>query len=144
MIEVSIVAGHLIFLGVLLFVFGLLQGVLIPFAKNSRMALSGHLTAVQCGLALVVFGLIWSWVKLSPFLLYVASYGSAAGYFLIWLGITIASLTGASKTLPIAGEGYVGTDISETVVKILEICGVVLSLISGVLLLKGLFHLLVG
>lgn len=142
MIELTTVGGHLIFLGVLLFVLGLVQGTLIPLAKNSRMALSGHLTAVQCGLALIVFGLIMSLVKLTPMLLYVASYGSVAGYFLIWLGITTASLTGASQALPIAGEGYEGSNLSEMVVKILEIFGVLLSLISGILLIAGLSHLL--
>jgi len=83
-----------------------------------------------------------SLVKLTPMLLYVASYGSVAGYFLIWLGITTASLTGASQALPIAGEGYEGSNLSEMVVKILEIFGVLLSLISGILLIAGLSHLL--
>lgn len=141
-IELTKVGGHLIFGGVFFFVVGLIQGVFIPFAKNSRMALSGHLTAVQCGMALTIFGLIWSLVKLSPSMSFMAAYGSALGYFLIWMGITLASITGASKALPIAGEGFEGSRLNESIVKILEVCGVALSLVSGVILIFGLKSLI--
>ena len=56
------------------------------------MALSGHTTAVQCGMAIAIFGVIWSLVELPFFLELFVAYGSALGFILIWLGITTASV----------------------------------------------------
>ena len=142
MIEITQIGRYLIFIGIVFFLAGLVQGVLIPFAKNSRMALSGHLTAVQCGMALAIFGVIWSLVELSPFWEIVAAYGSALGFVLIWLGITIASVTGASKALPIAGAGFSANRTAEFSVKVMEIAGVLLSLIAGTSLVSGLLPIL--
>jgi hydroxylaminobenzene mutase len=54
----------LILFGAVLFLIGLCQGGLIPFFINSRMALSAHLAAVQSGMALMIFGVIWTLVAL--------------------------------------------------------------------------------
>ena len=58
---------HLIFAGALLFVIGLFGGLLIPAFKNKRMGLSGHLAAVQSGIAIMIFGIIWALVDLCRF-----------------------------------------------------------------------------
>ncbi len=125
---------------------GLIQGALIPLVKNSRMALSGHLTAVQCGMALAIFGVIWSLVELPLFLGlfvdYFVAYGSALGFILIWLGITIASVTGASKALPIAGAGFSAGITTEFTVKVMVRSGSLLSLIACTLLAFGLLAIL--
>jgi hydroxylaminobenzene mutase len=54
----------LILFGAVLFLIGLGQGGLIPFFTNPRMALSAHLAAVQSGMALMIFGVIWALVVL--------------------------------------------------------------------------------
>ena len=59
-IEIKPLGRQLIILGVVLFLIGLIQGALIPFFHNPRMALSAHLAAVQSGMAMVIFGIIWS------------------------------------------------------------------------------------
>ena len=138
MFEITKIGQYLIIAGVALFLAGLIQGVFIPFVKNSRMGLAGHLTAVQCGMALCIFGIIWSLHDLPPFWESIAAFGSVAGYSFIWLGITIASMTGASQALPIAGKGFSASRNSEIVVYTLEITGVILSLLSGATLLLGL------
>lgn len=142
MIELTKIGGHLIFIGIVFFLIGLIQGAVIPRAKNSRMALSGHLTAVQCGMALAIFGVIWSLVELPLFIEVVVAYGSALGFILIWLGITIASLTGASKALPIAGAGFSATVTFELVVKIMVRTGSLLSLIASTILAFALMPLI--
>ncbi|OLQ87901.1 hydrogenase [Vibrio ponticus] len=142
MIELTKLGAQLIFIGVFLFLAGLIQGALIPAVKNSRMALSGHLTAVQCGMALVIFGVIWSLVELPASLGIFVAYGSTLGFTLIWLGITLASITGASKALPIAGAGFSATFISEIAVKVMVLTGSLLSLITCALLAFGLLPLL--
>lgn len=142
MIEITTIGKQLIVFGIAFFLVGMVQGVLIPFVKNARMALSGHLTAVQCGMALAIFGVIWSLVDLPPALEMTAAYGSALGFVLIWVGITIASVTGASQALPIAGAGYSATPSAEHTVKILEVIGGLLSIIACMLLVFGLIPLL--
>jgi hydroxylaminobenzene mutase len=106
------------------------------------MALSGHLTAVQCGMALAIFGVIWSLVELPLFLEIFIAYGSALGFILIWLGITIASVTGASKALPIAGTGFSATITTELTVKVMVRTGSLISLIACTLLAFGLLPIL--
>ena len=142
MIELTKIGGHLILIGIVFFLIGLIQGAVIPRVKNSRMALSGHLTAVQCGMALAIFGVIWSLVELPLFIEVVVAYGSALGFILIWLGITIASLTGASKALPIAGAGFSPTITFELVVNIMVRTGSLLSLIASTILAFALMPLI--
>lgn len=142
MIELTPIGAQLIFIGIVFFLLGLIQGALIPSVKNSRMALSGHLTAVQCGMAVAIFGVIWSLVELPVWFALFAAYGSALGFILIWLGITIASITGASKALPIAGAGFSATITSELAVKVLVRFGSLLSLIACTLLAFGLVPLI--
>lgn len=49
-------AKQLIFLGLLLFLSGLLTGLIIPFFKNPRMGLSAHLEGVMNGMFLILLG----------------------------------------------------------------------------------------
>ena len=142
MIELTKIGGHLIFIGIVFFLIGLIQGAVIPRAKNSRMALSGHLTAVQCGMALAIFGVIWSLVELPIFIEIVVAYGATLGFILIWLGITIASVTGASKALPIAGAGFSAIVTFELIVKIMVRTGSLVSLIASTILAFALMLLI--
>lgn len=142
MMELTQISAHLIFIGTAFFLVGLVQGALIPAVKNSRMALSGHLTAVQCGMAVALFGVIWSLVELPLFSALFAAYGSAFGFILIWLGITLASVTGASKALPIAGAGFSANITTEVIVMLLVRIGSLLSLIACSILIFGLLPVL--
>ena len=138
MLDLTQIGEQLIFIGIAFFLVGLIQGALIPAVKNSRMALSGHLTAVQCGMALAIFGVIWSLVMLPLFVDIFVAYGCVVGFILIWLGITIASVTGASKALPIAGAGFSAKVTTEFTVKIMVRTGSLLSLIACTTLVFGL------
>ncbi len=128
----------LIVAGAILFLLGLLQGVGIPMFRNRRMALSGHLGAVQSGMALMLFGLVWSLLELEQTWSQAALIASIVSYYLIWMGITLAAITGASKALPIAGQGFSAGKIPEYAVTVVETIGVVLALISGFLIVWGL------
>jgi len=50
-------AHWLIFLGILLFLFGLLVAFFIPVMVNPRMGLSAHLEGTMNGMFLVILGL---------------------------------------------------------------------------------------
>lgn len=129
---------ELIFSGALLFLVGLIQGNAIPKFTNSRMALSAHLSAVQSGMALMIFGMMWGLVALPAVWQTPVKLALILSMYLIWLGITVSAVTGASKALPIAGEGHTGTKTSEQFVTVIEGVGVFLSLTSGVAIVVGL------
>lgn len=125
--------------GAILFFIGLVQGALIPRMLNPRMALSAHLTAVQCGMALMIFGLIRPLMELGESSLAITLWFSIAGFYLLWFGIALSAITGASRVLPIAGEGYSAGKLGESSVAIIMGTGSLLSLISGGLIIVGLW-----
>lgn len=49
----------LLFLGMLLFLFGLVIGFFIPLMTNTRMGLSAHLEGTLNGMFLILPGIIW-------------------------------------------------------------------------------------
>ncbi len=107
--------------GLLLFAIGLFVGFAIPRLRNARMALSAHLTAVQTGPALIAIALFWSncsvpgsWDWPLASVLAVSSYTLVAG-------IGIAAASGASKALPLAGEGFHGSAFQEKLVSVVVI-----------------------
>jgi len=129
----------LIFWGAILFLLGLFQGVLIPYFYNSRMALSGHLAAVQGGMALMIFGVIWGLLVLKKTWLSLAYYLSISSMYLIWVAITLSAISGASQSLPIAGKGFSSSPLIETVVSMVLTIGSAAGVISGVLIVCGLY-----
>ena len=116
----------------------MLQGVAIEKFKNSRMALSAHLTAAHSGMALMIFGVIWSVIDLVGLTGELAKIALILSLYLIWFGITVSAITGASKALPIAGEGYAGSKVSETLVSVLTAIGGLLLIVSCIAILIGL------
>ncbi|WOF73464.1 hypothetical protein QMT40_001095 [Parvibaculaceae bacterium PLY_AMNH_Bact1] len=86
----------------------------------------------------MIFGIIWGLVALPAFWHTPVKLALILSVYLIWLGITVSAVTGASKALPIAGEGYTGSKISEHLVTAIEGAGVFLSLASGVAIVVGL------
>ena len=138
-IQIVSLGKRLILLGAVLFMLGLIQGLLIPYFYNSRMALSGHLAAVQGGMALMVFGLIWGLLILKKRWLTLAYYSSILSMYLIWVAITLSAILGASKSLPIAGEGFSSSYLIETGVSVILYIGSAAGVISGVLIVCGLY-----
>ena len=101
--ETSVYRERLYWLGMILFLLGLLAGLANPIFKNPRLGLSAHLEGVMNGMFLILVGLIWDRVRLSPksqkltfiFLIW-------AGYF-NWLACALGGAFGASRMTPIAG-----------------------------------------
>lgn len=129
---------RLITWGTALFLIGLLQGLVIPLFENPRMGLSGHLAAVQSGMALMAFALVTALTRWSAKLKARLSVGLIAGFYLIWIGITIAALAGASRMLPHAGHGYQAAPQIEFVVAGLIVAGSIMSILTVLFLLVGL------
>ena len=109
--------------GAILFLLGLIEGALVQSFLNPRMALSAHLTAVQSGMALMIFGLVWRWVALPSLWSAMARWSVVAGIYSLWFGLTLSAATGAGDSLPIAGAGYDAGPLAQTMVSVLVLGG---------------------
>ena len=106
---IAVVGGALILAG-------LLQGLVVDWFPNPRMALSAHLDAVQSGMAVMIAAAFWSFVRLSSALERAAWWTLAVGMVGLWIGITLAAMTGASEALPMAGSGFAARPPMESAV----------------------------
>jgi hydroxylaminobenzene mutase len=88
--------------GAVLFLAGLVQGAFVDAFANPRMALSAHLDAVQSGMALMLAGLLWAFAFSHGKAEAIARWTLCTGMTGLWVGITLAALTGASEALPMA------------------------------------------
>lgn len=104
--------------GVLLFLFGLLSGFVVPMLHNPRMGVSAHLEGVMNGIFLLVLGLAWHRftlsVRASAALFWLALYGAYAN----WATTLLSAYLGTSRRTPIAGAGFTGQPWQENLVEV--------------------------
>lgn len=103
------------FLGMLLFLLGLITGMILMNFTNPRMGLSAHLEGVMNGLFLIAAGFLWNELRLSSSLLKAGYWLLLYGTFANWSFTLLAAILGTSKITPIAGAGHTGTDMQEAV-----------------------------
>ena len=123
--------------GSTLFLAGLVQGFAVQQFANPRMALSAHLTAAQSGTAMMVAGGVWQAVNLGAAMLRATRWSIIVSMTGLWLALTLAAATGASRLLPMAGAGFsAGASV--------EMLVAALVLSSGALMIAGWGLLLIG
>lgn len=110
----------LLFLGILLFLLGLIIAFFIPALANPRMGLSAHLEGTLNGMFLVLLGLIWNKLVLKNNWLTATFWLTIYGSFANFIAVAIAAVSGAGKMMPIAG-GKEGTSTIEAVIAFLLI-----------------------
>ena len=107
---------QLIRAGYLLFLIGLLFGLIFPRLANPRMGLSAHLIALQGGVFLAVLGLVWSELNLSPRLetatVWLAFYGNYGNF----ISNLLAAAFATTRLQPIFGSGHLAADWQENIV----------------------------
>lgn len=113
-------ADKLIFLGIFLFLLGLIIGLFVHNMANPRMALSAHLEGVMNGMFLMILGLIWNRLILSKTILNITYRLVVYGTFANLTAVIIAAITGYGKMMPIAG-GQEGTAVVEGIISFLLI-----------------------
>lgn len=118
--------------GFVLFTAGLVVGAFIPAFRNSRMGLSSHTTAVQCGIALLAFAAFWPNFAIPAWAAQGLTFSLIASSGLLVLGLCLAAASGASRALPIAGKGLGASDTSERAVTFLTIDSSVWMLLHSV------------
>jgi hydroxylaminobenzene mutase len=136
--DLSLAGRSLAVVGGALFLGGLLQGLVVDSFANPRMALSAHLDAVQSGMAVMIAASFWSSIRLTPALERLAWWTLSVGMVGLWIGITLAAITGASEALPMAGSGFAAKPVTETVITTIVIGSSIALLLGWALFLWGL------
>jgi (hydroxyamino)benzene mutase len=131
-------ANWLLFLGVLLFLFGLIIGLFIPILTNQRMGLTAHLEGVMNGMFLVLLGLLWNKVNVRANWLSTAFWLMLYSSFANFVAVTLAAITGAGKMMPIAG-GKEGAPGIEGIISFLLISLALAALAACSIVLTGLY-----
>jgi hydroxylaminobenzene mutase len=109
-------SNKLIFLGVALFLLGLVVGLFVSMFANPRMGLSSHIEGILNGIFLIVLGLIWNRIDLSVRWLKINFWLAIYGTFANCFSILIAAIFNAGKMLNIAAQGKEGSPLAEAFV----------------------------
>jgi hydroxylaminobenzene mutase len=131
--------NKLIRYGITLFLLGLLTGFVIPAFENPRMGLSSHLEGTLKGMVLILFGVIWPKLHLSPRLLKMSYAFSLFGTFANWATTLLAAIWGAgSEMMPLAGNDSYGSVWQEGIIKLGLISLSVSMIVVSAILLWGM------
>lgn len=108
---------RLLFLGVLLFLLGLVTGLMPPLMENPRMGLSSHLEGLMNGIFLVVLGLVWPKLDLPRICHGIGFWSAIIGAYVNWLVTLSAGFWGAGGAMmPLAAPGREGTSVQEMLI----------------------------
>ena len=123
------------FSGLLLFVLGLLNGLIIPKSKSPRLSLSAHLTAVQSGTFLIAIAWAWPRFNLPAPTSMVVALALSGSMFVLWFAFLLAGIWGAGRNLAIAGLGSKTGPVRQGIVTMLLGLGVVGTIAASAFLL---------
>lgn len=107
---------RLLWHGMLLFLLGLLTGLVLEQFKNVRMGLSAHLEGILNGLFLLALGAVWSEAVLTARSRAAAYWAALYGTYGNWFTTAMAATLGTAALNPIAGAGHGGSPLAEGLV----------------------------
>ena len=124
---------HLLVAGMILFLIGLLSGMLIPYYEDHHMGMSTHLVGVQNAIVLIVFGLMFSHISISAKYLSLLSALSIYSMYAIWLSVAIAATSTVNVDNSVSA-------LKETITKLLLYSGSLAIIIATILITIGLIR----
>lgn len=131
----------LIVLGLILFLLGLLTGLVVPTLRNPRMGVASHLQGVTNGPFLVLIGALWPQVDLPYGWKIVTVMLLAYGAYANWLATQLAALWGAGRRFaPLATGDHQASDRREGIVNLLLATLAPAMVIATVLLVVGVLR----
>lgn len=112
--------GHrLLRAGVALFLLALLVGLAVPRFAIPRLGLATHLLGVMQGILLMVAGLLWPRLELTPGLSRAGCWLALYGCFAAWTANLLGGAWGAGGSLlPLAAGAARGSALQEAVIAI--------------------------
>lgn len=128
---------RLLWHGMMLFVLGLLTGLIQEHLRNPRMGLAAHLEGLMNGTFLLALGAAWSHVRLSPRANSAAYWTALFGTYGNWAVTVMAAAFGTAAMTPIASAGYSGQRWQETLVTVGFVSIGIAILVASILLLYG-------
>lgn len=102
--------------GTLLFLLGLLTGLVQHRLTNPRMGLAAHLEGLMNGTFLIAVGAAWDEVRLSARSSRIAYQCALYGGYGNWAFTTIAAILGTAAMTPLASAGHAGQGWQEILV----------------------------
>ena len=124
--------------GMVLFLFGLITGLLEQRFTNVRMGLSAHLEGVMNGILLLALGAAWNEVRL-PHSVKVTAYCTALyGTYVNWPVTSIAAAFGTAANSPITSAGHSGQPWQESFVAMGFLSVSIAIIATSILVLWGL------
>lgn len=128
---------RLYFHGLLLFLLGLVTGLVVPQFVNPRMGLAAHLEGLMNGIFLLALGSAWPRARLSPRVAKVAFGTALYGTYANWASTTVAAAFGTAALTPLAAGAHRGQQWQEVLVAF-GFGSVALAMpLSSALLLRG-------
>ncbi|MCM2313559.1 MAG: hydrogenase [Thermoanaerobaculia bacterium] len=128
---------RLLWHGMLLFVLGLLTGLVSQSFTNPRMGLSAHLEGIMNGTFLLAVGAAWKHVRLSERAASVAFGTALYGTYANWLTTTAAAVFGTAAMTPLASGAHEGVAWQEGIVAVGFVSVALAMIVASVLLLFG-------
>ena len=123
--------------GILLFLLGLVTGLVEQRFRNPRMGLAAHLEGLMNGTFLLALGAAWSEVRLSPRAAAVAYASALYGAYANWVTTALAAVLGTAAMTPLTSGDFRGEQWQEILVTLGFVSVGVAMLLSSFLLLRG-------
>jgi hydroxylaminobenzene mutase len=131
-------ARRLAFHGMLLFLLGLLMGMVVQSVANPRIGLSAHTGTLLNGVFLVALAAVWPRAALAPRTLAVTYWLAVVGSYVSCVALFLAGVFGTSSATPLHGAGHAGTPLEESVVTAGLTLGGVAVLVAVAVMVYGL------
>jgi len=128
---------RLLWHGMMLFVLGLITGLVPQQLTNPRMGLSAHLEGLMNGTFLLAVGAVWDRSQLSPRTSAVAFGTVIYGTYANWITTTAAAILGTSAMTPLASGSHRAAGWQELLVMVGFVTVAIAMLVSSILLLLG-------
>jgi hydroxylaminobenzene mutase len=129
---------RLAFHGMVLFLLGLLMGLVVQSVANPRIGLSAHTGALLNGAFLIALAAVWQWVTLAPGAMRATYWLAVAGSYVSCVALFLAGVFGTSASTPLHGVGHAGTALQENVVTAGLSLGGLAVLVASALIVFGL------
>lgn len=125
--------------GVALFLFSALEGFVVESLPFPRLGLSVHTLSALEGVILLALGLLWPRLNLSATASRIAFWAFLYSTFATLIPYILAAVWGAgNSTIPLAAGPAHGSDLQETIIKVVVYTAAPTFLISIVLIIWGL------